>query len=286
MLAAGGTVVLTPNDLPANLAYMVRSHAVTHWLLSCAWAEDILPLLGDDDVHFPSLVCLQIVGGSPSKRLLDALFRKFTPNVYVDYGTSEVGPVAVATPEILRRAPSSVGRILPWVTSEIVDGDNRPVPTGQSGRLRLKLDRMFDGYYLDPQLTADRFRQGWYYPHDRARMDAEGLLYIEGREDNVLNVGGAKIYLHDVESTIRAHPSVREAVAFVILSPAGRDILAAAVIVNKPVTVAELMAWALEKLGPIRLETVVITDQLPRTATGKVRRDQLATSLAPKLAST
>src|ERR1700722_14269893 len=119
MLVAGGTVVLTPNSLPANLAYMVRAHAVTHWLLSPALAEQILPLLQDDDIHFPSVIYLEIVGATPNKRLLDALFRKFTPNVHVVYGTVEVGPVAAATPEILRRKPSSVGVFMPGVEAEI-----------------------------------------------------------------------------------------------------------------------------------------------------------------------
>jgi len=284
MLVAGGAVVLAPDSLPASFVYMVRAHAVTHWLLSPAWAEDILPLLTDDDIHFPSIVYLQIIGAQPSKRLLDALRKKFTPNVFTSYGTSEVGPVAVATPEILDRAPSSVGKILPWVKAEIVDARKRRVAAGKSGRLRLKVESMFGAYHLDEQLSAERFHGGWYYPHDSARIDAEGLLYIEGREDDVLNIGGGKVHFRDVETAIEAHPSVREAAVFTRPDASGRDALVAAVIVTKPVTVAELLAWASEKLGPICPEKLVLTDEFPRTATGKVLRDQLATLLAAKLA--
>lgn len=284
MLVAGGAVVLAPNGQPASFVQMVRSHAVTHWLLSPAWAEDILPLLKDDDIHFPSLAYLQIVGAAPGPRLLDALFRRFTPNVFTCYGTSEVGPVALATPEILRNTPSSAGKILPWVQAEIVDGRNRRVAAGKPGRLRLKLDQMFSAYHQDEKLSADRFHNGWYYPHDNARIDADGLLYIDGREDDVLNIGGAKVHFRDVETAIEAHPSVREAAAFKLPGTAGRDVLAVAVIATAPVPVAELMAWASEKLGPLCPEKLVLADELPRTATGKVLRDQLPTVLAAKLA--
>ena len=283
MLVAGGAVVLAPDNLPASFVHMVRAHAVTHWLLSPAWAEDILPLLQDDDIHFPSLVHLLIIGAPPGKRLLDAMFKKFTPNVYMSYGISELGPVALATPEILQRVPSSVGKILPWVQAEIVDARKRRVAAGKSGRLRLKLDSMFEAYHLDEQLSAERFHDGWYYPHDNARIDAEGLLYIEGREDDVLNIGGGKVHFRDVETAIEAHPSVREAAVFKLSDASGRDALAAAVIVTKPVPLAELMAWASEKLGPICPEKLVLTDALPRTATGKVLRDQLATLFATQL---
>jgi acyl-coenzyme A synthetase/AMP-(fatty) acid ligase len=276
MLLAGGAVVLVPENTPANQVFMVRSHAVTHWLMSPVMAQDIAPLLTDDDIHFPALACLYIVGGAPNPRLLDTLLRRFTPNILVGYGTVEVGPVATATSEILRRAPGSAGRLCPWATAEIVDHHDRPVPAGQVGRLRLKSAGMLNAYYLDPDLNATRFRNGWYYPYDMARIDAEGLLYIEGREDDVINVGGSKIYYRDVEKMLESHPAVREAAAFAHAAQDGRDLLAAALIMTRPIPVAELMAWTAAQLGPVCPDRLFYVDVLPRTATGKVLRDRLS----------
>ena len=276
MLVAGGAVVLIPDTTPANQAYMVRSHGVTHWLLSPVMAEEIALLLGDDDVHFSSLACLQIVGGMPSPRLLSILKKRFTPNVLVVYGTVEIGPVSIATPEMLEQQPESAGRIAPWVKAEVVDEHDQPLPSGQSGSLRLKAEGMVDAYYLDPALTADRFRDGWYYPRDRARIDAEGMLFIEGREDDVFNIGGNKVYFRDVETMLQSHPAVREAAAFVMKTPAARDALAAAIIATQPVPIHELQQWAARQLGPICPERLFYVDQFPRTANGKVLRDQLS----------
>lgn len=277
MLVAGGAIVLAPDNTPANLAYMVRSHAVTHWLLSPAMAEDIVPLLADNDIHFPSLACLQIVGSTPNQRLLETLLQRFTPNVLVVYGTVEIGPVSIATPDLIRLAPESVGRLAAWVTAEVVDNHDRRLPTGQVGRLRLKAVGMVDAYYLDPELTAQRFRDGWYYPNDRARLDAEGLLYIEGREDDVINVDGSKIYFRDVEKVLESHPAVREAAVFAMTAPAGRCLLAAAIIATRPVPIEALKTWAAEQLGPLCPDRLFYVDEFPRTATGKVLRDRLST---------
>jgi len=275
MLVAGGAVVLPPDNTPANQAYMVRSHAVTHWLLSPSMAEEIAPLLADDDIHFPALVCLQIVGGTPSKRLVDTLLKRFTPNVMGGYGTVEIGPISITTPEQLRRVPESSGQLLPWVRAEVVDAQDRPVPPGQTGRLRLKAAGMLNAYYLDPKLTAERFRDGWFYPQDRARIDAEGLLYMEGREDDVINVSGSKIHFRDVEQVLQAHPAVREAAAFVQRSVTGRDLLAAAIIATQPVPIEELKRWAAERLGPICPDRLFYVNEFPRTANGKVLRDKI-----------
>jgi|SRR5579859_1027860 len=272
MLVAGGTVVLVPNMTPASAAYMVRSHAVTHWLLSPVMAEELLPLLVDEDIHFPSVTYLQIVGGTPNRRLVEALLTRFTPHVFVVYGTVEIGPISIATPELLRRAPESVGRLAPWATAEVIDSAGRPMPAGTVGRLRLKAEGMLHGYHLDPALTAERFRDGWYYPYDRARIDDEGLLYIEGREDEVINVGGAKIYPSDIERVLQAHPAVREAAVFLLRSP-GPDRLAAAIIPAERVPIADLTAWSAERLGPISPSRLYYVDSLPRTANGKVLRD-------------
>jgi acyl-coenzyme A synthetase/AMP-(fatty) acid ligase len=275
MLVAGGTVVLVPDMTPANTAYMVRSHAVTHWLLSPVMAEELLPLLVDEDVHFPSVGYLQVVGGMPSRRLIEALLTRFTPNVFVVYGTVEIGPISIATPELLRRVPESVGRLAPWARAEVVDDVGRPVPAGTVGRLRLKSQGMLHGYHLDPALTAERFRDGWYYPHDRARIDAKGLLYIEGREDEVLNIGGAKIYPSDIERVLETHPAVREAAVF-LLRGDGPDRLAAALIPAGGMPVAEIAAWSRQRLGPVSPSALFYVDSLPRTPTGKVLRAEIS----------
>jgi len=282
MLVAGGTVVLSLSNAAADLAYMVRSHAVTHWLLSPSKAESLAPLLVDQDIHFPTVVHLRVVGATPSKRLVDTLFAKFSPNVFVPYGSTEIGAVSIATPDILKRAPESAGRIASWITAEVVDENDLPCPAGQVGRLRLKAPAMIDGYYLDPARTAEHFRDGWYYPRDLARIDAEGLLTIEGREDDVFNINGRKIYFRDIEKVLQSHPAVHEAAVF-RTTVEGTETIAAAFIPARPIATTEVAAWAAQQLGPLCPSRLHAVEEFPRNTMGKVLREEIDSQVASLL---
>ncbi len=277
ILSEAGAVVLGNSNSPGDMAYMVRSHAVTHWVLSPGMAGEVAKMLVDADIHFPSLTHLRILGATPGKRLLDTLFTRFSRNVFECYGCSEIGDVSMATPEILRSTPTSAGRILPWLTAEIVDNDNRPLTAGTSGRLRIKARGriMTDGYFGAPDLTTERFRDGWYYPRDRARIDADGLLYIEGREDDVINIGGQKIYPQDIECVLQSHPAVREAAVFALCDATEDGVLAAAFTPTMPISVGELHTWAQSQLGALCPRQLFQVNDFPRTATGKIKRDEL-----------
>ena len=280
-LLEGGAVVLGRIGAPGEMVNQVRSHAVTHWLLSPAIAEQVARLLVDDDIHFPSLIQLRIVGAKPGRRLLETLFERFTPNVFEHYGSMEIGVIAVATPALLRRVPESAGRVVPSITTQVVDQDDRPVLAGHSGRLRLKAPQMVDGYCGDPEKTASRFRDGWYYTGDRARIDADGLLFLAGREDDDIDIGGGTYDPREVEQVLQAYPSVREAAAFALPRRDGGAVLAAAVAVSARVSFDDLHAWARTRLGAQCPVSLFAVDELPRTTTGKMRRTEVAAMFAP-----
>jgi acyl-coenzyme A synthetase/AMP-(fatty) acid ligase len=284
MLLKGGAVVLGRTGAPDEMLHQVRAHAVTHWLLSPAIAEQVARLLADDHIHFPTLTHLRIVGGKPSRRLLDVLFARFTPDVFEHYGSTEAGVIAVATPDLLRRSPESAGRIVASVTAQVVDEDDQPVPAGRTGRLRLKTPQMVGGYYGNPEITARRFRDGWYYTGDLARIDIDGLMYLAGREDDVINIGGGKFDVRDVEQVLESHPMVREAAAFALPLPDGGAALAAVAAASGQLSVDSLHVWARERLGPQCPVRLFVVNDLPRTTTGKKQRERIAAMFAPRSA--
>lgn len=276
MLMVGGSVVFPPGNDPGELIRSIRLHGVTHWLVSPAQAETIAGLLPFEGLHFPTLVHLRIVGDTPSERLLNTLREKFSTQVFLPYGSTEMGVISMADPDILRQFPNSSGRLMPWMTAEVVDENDQPLPPGQIGRLRLKTEGMLQGYHLSPRHTEEKFRQGWYYPGDLARIDSQGLLFIEGREDDVINVAGTKIRPKDVESTLQSHPGVRDAAAFALSDARGATSLCAAVILREPVSLATLKDYAVEKLGPLSPAQFFVVSQFPRNTNGKLLREQLA----------
>lgn len=284
MLTAGGAVIFPASNSAMDLATAVCAHAATHWLLSPAQAKEIASLLTDDDMHFPTLEHMRVVGSTPDAKLMRTLKTRFSANVFVPYGSTEMGPVSIATPEILDAHPDCAGRILPWVRAEIVDEHDQLLPSERSGRLRLQAKGMVAGYYRDAAHSAEQFRDGWYYPGDLARISGDGLLFIEGREDDVLNVNGVKVRPGDVESVLLEHPAVVDAAALVLEEIPGREYLAAAVIVSSSLEMAELMRFATERLGPLTPLRIVSMQKFPRNTTGKLLRVQLAAEVGRMLA--
>ena len=277
-LAMGAAIVFVAAESPDDTIDAVRRFGVTDWLLSPAIARGIATRLIEHDVYFGTLNHLRIVGASPNAKLVDTMMRRFSPNLFVVYGLTEMGTVAIATPAMLRRHPASTGTLLPTIDAEVVDEHDNPLPAGQSGILRLRAEVMLRGYYPDDGLTTERFRDGWYYPRDMAHVNEEGLLFIEGRQDDVLNIGGVKVQLRDIEQVLEAHPAIREAAVFVVIDAAGREKMGLAYVAGGGTPIAELDAYARDKLGPLRPQEYIAVRELPRTMTGKVQRDRLTTA--------
>ena len=275
-LAKGGALVMPRSILAEQLLQAIVSHAVTHIYLSPAQAHSVVDLLAAGSVHCPSLVCLRIGGGPLGATLLDEVRERITPNVYVSYGSTESGLLTYATPEILDRHPGSVGRVCPWAEIQVVDENDHPVPTETVGVVRIRSGHQVSGYYLDEVRSQRHFRDGWFYPGDLGGFDEEGLLYIEGRVDEQLNVGGLKMNPEEIEAIISAHSDVAEAGAFVLAGAEGNELLAVAVVLRPDAQLGKIEVHIRAQLGPLAPARYFVVTSLPRTLTGKLRRTDLA----------
>lgn len=277
-LTAGACLVLPHSFAPGELLQTMIRQQVTHVAMSPAQAREIASAVADSvsAPQCPSLVNLRIVGGSLTPRLHADLQRKLTPNVFTGYGATELGSIAIATPDMLREHPSTVGLVRPWVELEIVDEHDRVLPAGSVGSIRTRSEDQVSGYYLDEARSRRHFRDGWFYSGDRGRLSADGLLFIEGRNDEVLNVGGLKINPEDTEATLFAHAAVKEAGAFLLRGASGQDTLAVALVLTDPARLPDVQAHARTHLGPLAPKHYFLADALPRTMTGKLRRSELS----------
>lgn len=279
MFVTGGAVVIPKSSSPGDLVHTIKAHSVTHCLLSPVQAGTMIPLLDGEGIQFPALVHLRIVGATPTPKLLQTLRSRFSPNLFVPYGSTEIGVIAMATPEILEQHPASSGKVSSWVSVEVVDDHDAPLPPGVSGRLRIKAEGMPESYYNDEARTRQYFRSGWFYPGDRGRLDAEGLLFLEGRDDDLLNIGGLKINPHDVETILVQHPAVKDAVAFRLEVGNGRQVLAAAIIPERPLSAKQLTSYCATNLGPLAPRRFFQLREFPRNSNGKVLRKQLTAQI-------
>jgi acyl-coenzyme A synthetase/AMP-(fatty) acid ligase len=275
-LLSGGAVVFPPGYDRANFLAAIERHSVTHVTMPAAHLSLMLDALPPDHAPFPSITHLRLQGGLPSPGFIERARSRFSPHVYVPYSTTEVGVIAMATPATLAVAPRSSGHVAPGARVEIVDANGSPVAAGESGEIRVQVDGMPSSYAGADQGVPPRFRGGWFHPQDRGHFDADGLLYVEGRVDEVINLGGRKLAPRHAEAMLEDFPGVREAAVF-LYEDARRDPRVAVAIVAAPeLDWKALDAYAREKLeifAPSRYDAV---KELPRNANGKLLRKKLS----------
>ncbi|MCZ2825747.1 MULTISPECIES: class I adenylate-forming enzyme family protein [unclassified Modestobacter] len=267
-LLGGATVLLPPQPLtPEGLRTWAEQHAIT-LLMGVGLPYRFLLAAG---ASLPSLR-LAMVGGEPLVPALADAWRERTGVPLADaYGTSETGHVSTNVDGV----PGSVGRALPGVELRVLPAGGAAQPTG-TGELLVRSPALALGYAGDPELTADRFRDGWYHTGDLAEVRSDGQLFLRGRLDDQLNVGGAKVDPREVEAACRAGLELRDCAVVGQPLPSGRTEICAYVVADRPVSRADLVQALGGRLSSHKIPTrVVQLDALPRGSNGKLARQEL-----------
>ncbi len=216
-------------------------------------------------------------GGAPlGQEIIDSFERTLGFPLLEHYGSSEAAQIAANTPDA--RKAGTVGR--PWPeTLSIVGEDGQPVAPGERGEIRVRGATVMPGYLGDEALNREVLRDGWFHTGDIGSLNEEGFLHLHGRLREVINRGGEKVSLSEVDAALLRHPAVAEAAAFgVPHQRLGQDVAAAVVL--RPameVTGAELQRFLRDELVYFKVpRRVQIIEALPRGLTGKVLRHRLA----------
>jgi carnitine-CoA ligase len=194
------------------------------------------------------------------------------------YGMTETIP-AVLTDEAVDPLPSSMGYVTPGCVVEVHGADGSPVAVGEVGDIVVGGEpgvTLFAGYLDDPETTAESFRHGWFRTGDRARRDATGRHYFDGRHADVLKVAGENVSTVEVEQVLAAHPAVLEAAVVGMPDPVRDEVPVAFVVVATPAqppTLQELHEWCAQRLARSKQpRDISFVDELPRTSVGKIRK--------------
>jgi long-chain acyl-CoA synthetase len=181
--------------------------------------------------------------------------------------------------------PSSAGRVVPIMQIEVRDDRDESVAAGERGEIWFKGPNLIRGYWNKPEETAKTIVNGWLRSGDIGYLDQDGFIYVEDRAKDMVLRGGENIYSAEVEAAIYELPAVYEAAVFGVPDPRLGEQVAAAVVLKRgaSLTVEELQDHVRERLAPFKVPTLVTfsTDQLPRSATGKILKRELRASLYP-----
>ncbi len=204
--------------------------------------------------------------------------------IHNGYGMTETSSAVIAVPPGARapvHQPSgtlSIGVTLPGVHARVLDATGQALPPGEQGELEIAAPQVIPGYWGKPEATAATMPEGRLRTGDVAIIDEDGWVYLVDRLKDQINVSGYKVWPREVEDALYEHRAVREAAA--VGEPdeyRGECVVAhVSLVAGGTVTPEELIAFVRERLAAYKVpRRVHLHDELPKTATGKIRRNVL-----------
>ena len=173
--------------------------------------------------------------------------------------------------------PGSVGGALPGWEVKIIDDNGKELPTNQPGEIIVRGPFM-KGYYANPEATARVIKDGWLSTGDIGKIDEAGELFILGLKKEMILVKGQNVYPIDIEAVLHSHPKVAEAAVVGIPDEIKGERLRAVVSLEEgeSVTEWELQDFCRQYLANYKVpKQIIFMDSLPKTATGKIRKEDL-----------
>lgn len=219
--------------------------------------------------------------GGPMSPQLTLRLQEALPGtqVIVMYGQTEATARLTFLPAArLKDKLGSVGIPISGVRIEIRDEKLRPLPANQIGEIWANGPGVMLGYWRNEAATAAVKRDGWLRTCDMGRLDEDGFLYLVGRRSDIIKVGAYRVHPQDIEDVIAECPQVQEvAVVGVEDELLGHAIMAYVVpIESSSLTPMQVLAHCRARLASYKLPKAVrVVQQLPKTATGKIRRSDL-----------
>ncbi len=222
LLSRGGAVFFRGSD-PAETMQAFGLYNVQCMVASPAGIAEFLEYY-EQSPAFVSPFNVMFASGSLLAGVLSQRVRaRMGQHLIATYGSTEVSPVAVAAAYRIADISGAVGYLVPWLTVQAVDENDRPLKPGAEGIIRIRGDTCVAGYVGNPPGSEHVFRDGWFYPGDLGSVTEDRLLLISGRQKALLNLGGEKINPEAIEMVLMSYPGITHAAAFAGTNPRGID---------------------------------------------------------------
>ncbi len=286
LLQKGRCVILDHFD-PKTFLETVEKEKITSSFLVPTMIYLLLDLPERDEYDVSSLKNIIYGASAIAPDRLKQAMKVFGPIFTQLFGQTEA-PMAlsalpqnehiVTDPEREKMILSSAGRPTFHTQVKIVDNDDQEVKVGESGEVIVRCANMMDGYFKNPEATAETIRNGWLYTGDIARQDDEGFLYIVDRKKDMIISGGFNIFPREIEDVLFEHPAVRNAAVIGVPHEKwGEEVLAMVEIhEGKAVSQEELISFVKERKGSlIAPKKIEFREKIQLTNLGKLDKKKI-----------
>lgn len=204
--------------------------------------------------------------------VIKAFYVKFGATICQHYGSSESGGVTTHLPDQVAARSDSVGRGMPGVEIGTVDANGEPLARGVEGEVVISGPAVARRYIMGQPEGRSPIRDGKYFTGDIGKIDEQGFLYVAGRIDKLINVGGLKVSPEEVGRVLESCPTVREAAVAGVRDGNNEEVVFAVVTLRSPAGENDILEYCRGRLAEYKIpRRIDIREEMPRTATGKVR---------------
>jgi acyl-CoA synthetase (AMP-forming)/AMP-acid ligase II len=267
-----------------------RDEAVTHAMLVPTMLGKIVEAMeADDTLRVPTLRALSYGGSRMPAPILERALHLFPEVDFVNaYGLTETSStVAILGPDdhrlalysdepLFKARLSSVGQPVPGIEFRIVDDQGNALGPDEPGEILIKGDQV-SGKYVGTESKVDA--HGWLHTGDRGWLDVEGYVFCEGRADDTIIRGGENIGPAEVEDALLQHDAISVAAVVGLPDEQYGEKVATMISLRAGVDEVDLdhvREWVRERIGSLKTpEVVVVVDEVPQTATGKILRREV-----------
>jgi acyl-CoA synthetase (AMP-forming)/AMP-acid ligase II len=284
-LASAGSVIV-PQKFSATQFWSDFIAHEANWYTAVPTMHQIL-LRSPFPSSIPKIRFIRSCSSPLSPKVFHELEKALNAPVLEAYAMTEAAHQMCSNPLPSRgqRIPGSVG-ISQGVEVKILDQNGDELPRETNGEICIRGENVTKGYLNNEAANASSFTKGNFFrTGDQGKMDKNGYVYITGRIKELINKGGEKISPIELDNTLAQHPAVSEAVSFATDDEMyGQEIGVAIVLRDgKKLTEQELIAWMREKVAKFKVpKRVWFTDVMPKTATGKIQRRNVAEAMLKK----
>jgi fatty-acyl-CoA synthase len=277
-LALNSTYVLRRRFDPEETLLAAESSGATALVVVPVMIQRILELPAETLARYelPGLRVVAVSGSALPGELATRWMDTFGDNLYNLYGSTEVAWATIATPEDLRAAPGTAGRPPRGTAVRIVDANGSDVAAGKTGRVFVGNEMAFEGYTGG---GGKDILGGLLSSGDVGHFDSDGRLFIDGRDDEMIVSGGENVFPREVEDLLSDHDQIKEVAVIGVDDEQFGQRLKAFVVADEDadLTSDEVKAYVKANLARYKVpREVEFLDSLPRNATGKILKRELA----------
>ena len=278
-LILGGTLVTMPLPDPPSMYDLIERHRVTVMFLVPGISAAFVYHEARKERDISSLKVFIGGAGGEKLQLVNDVEALLGADYYGIYGQTESGgKVTWADSAMIRENALSYGHVMPFFDFRIVDAFDRDVAPGEVGELCLRGAAVMQGYWNQPEATAETLKNGWHHTGDLFTEMDNGQVRMVDRSKYLIKTGGENVYPQEVEMVLLGHPAIADAAVIGVLDDNWGETVKAFVVVKAGMTLTrqEIDTWVRASIAGYKVPRLVdFVDALPRNASGKILKNDL-----------